>query len=138
LYSFLHCSINTFASGSCFFGHGCGYDGFPPDNKPANLLAILGALLIVGLNVMGMSADKFGAKSALILSFTLMTVAFLLIILSEEIWVLYLFAGFAGFAAGGLQVLFSPVIAELFGVLTAYSSPRSFFWVELVLPLVLL
>jgi MFS family permease len=82
----------------------------------ANLLAIFGALLIVGLNVMGMSADKFGGKSALIVSFALMTVAFLLIILSEEIWMLYLFAGVVGFASGGLQVLFSPVIAELFGL----------------------
>jgi len=87
-----------------------------PATSAANLLAIFGALLIVGLNVMGMSADKFGGKSALIVSFALMTVAFLLIILSKEIWILYLFAGVLGFAAGGMQVLFSPIVAELFGL----------------------
>ena len=39
-----------------------------------------------------------------------------MVILTEEVWVLYLFVGVLGFACGGMQVLFSPIVAELFGL----------------------
>ncbi|MFC1980393.1 MFS transporter [Chloroflexota bacterium] len=82
----------------------------------ANILAIVGALSIVGMNTMGMAGDKFGNKSAFVVSFLVMTLAFLWVLLARETWMFYLFAAVFGFAYGGMQVLFSPMMAELFGL----------------------
>jgi len=82
----------------------------------ANILVIVGALSIVGMNVMGVAGDKFGNKLAFVTSFMLMTVAFLWLLPAREMWMLYLFAGIFGLAYGGMQVLFSPMVAELFGL----------------------
>ena len=82
----------------------------------ARLLSILGVLLIVGFNVMGMTADRIGNRSAFIISFIVLTVSFVWLILNKDIWGLYLFAVVSGFAFGGMQVLFSPMVAELFGL----------------------
>jgi len=87
-----------------------------PAISAARLLAVFGALLIVGMNTMGMTADKFGNRSAFIISFVIMTISFILVLLINEAWVLFLFVGVLGFACGGMQVLFSPIIAELFGL----------------------
>ena len=43
-------------------------------------------------------------------------IAFVLLVLTKEIWVLYLVAGIFGFACSGVHVVFSPVLAELFGL----------------------
>lgn len=82
----------------------------------ANILAIAGALSIVGMNIMGMAGDKFGNKLAFVTSFVLMAIAFLWLLLAGETWMFYLFATIFGFAFGGMQVLFSPMVAELFGL----------------------
>jgi len=82
----------------------------------ANILAIVGAFSIVGMNIMGMAGDKFGNKLAFVTSFVLMAIAFLWLLLAGETWMFYLFAVVFGFAYGGMQVLFSPMVAELFGL----------------------
>ena len=82
----------------------------------ANILAIVGVLFIVGVNVMGITGDRLGNKLAFFVSFVLMAIAFLWLLPSRETWMLYLFAGIFGFAYGGMQVLFSPIVAELFGL----------------------
>lgn len=87
-----------------------------PATSAANLIAVFGVFLIAGMNIIGMVADRLGGKSAFVIGFAIMTIAFLLIILTREIWVLYLFAAVMGFATGGIQVLFSPMVAELFGL----------------------
>ncbi len=82
----------------------------------ANILAIIGALFIAGVNVIGVTGDRLGNKSAFAISFMLMAIAFLWLLPARETWMLYLFAGIFGFAFGGMQVLFSPMVAELFGL----------------------
>jgi len=82
----------------------------------ARLLSVFGALLIVGFIIIGMTADRIGNKSGFIISFIVMLLSFILVILAGEIWTLYLFVGILGFACGGMQVLFSPIVAELFGL----------------------
>jgi len=82
----------------------------------ANILAIVGALFIVGVNVMGITGDRLGNKLAFVMSFILMAIAFLWLLPTRETWMLYPFAGIFGFAYGGMQVLFSPIVAELFGL----------------------
>ena len=82
----------------------------------ANILAIVGALFIVGVNVIGITGDRLGNKLAFVMSFMLMAIAFLWLLPTRETWMFYLFAGIFGFAFGGMQVLFSPMVAELFGL----------------------
>ena len=45
-----------------------------------------------------------------------MAVALFWLQVASELRMLYLFAGIFGFAYGGMQVLFSPIVAELFGL----------------------
>lgn len=82
----------------------------------ANILAIIGVFSIVGINIMGVAGDRFSNKLAFVMSFILMAIAFLWLPLAVETWMFYLFAVIFGFAYGGMQVLFSPIIAELFGL----------------------
>jgi MFS family permease len=82
----------------------------------ANILAIIGALCIVGMNISGQSADRIGNKQTLIISFVLMTISFLILLVARTAWTFYLFAAVLGLAYGGMQVLFSPLVAELFGL----------------------
>jgi MFS family permease len=82
----------------------------------ANILAIMGALCIVGMNISGQSADRIGNKKTLIISFVLMTISFLILLVATTAWTFYLFAAVLGLAYGGMQVLFSPLVAELFGL----------------------
>ncbi len=83
----------------------------------ANILVILGLFSIVGMNIMGMAGDRFGNRAAFTIGFFLMTIAFVcLLILNDAAWVLYLFGVVFGFAYGGTMALFSPTVAELFGL----------------------
>jgi len=82
----------------------------------ANILAIIGALCVVGMNVSGQSADRIGNKKTLIISFVLMAVSFIILLVARTAWAFYLFAVILGLAYGGMQVLFSPLVAELFGL----------------------
>ncbi|MFC1867171.1 MFS transporter, partial [Thermodesulfobacteriota bacterium] len=82
----------------------------------ANILAISGALCVVGMNISGQSADRIGNKQTLIISFILMIVSLLILLVARTTWTFYLFAAILGLAYGGMQVLFSPLVAELFGL----------------------
>ena len=93
---------------------GIGY--FMTAKSAANILAIVGALCVVGMNISGQSADRIGNKQVLIISFILMTVSFLILLVARTTWTYYLFAAILGLAYGGMQVLFSPLVAELFGL----------------------
>ena len=66
--------------------------------------------------MIGMTADKIGNRNGFIISFILMTVAFIAVLSIADAWMLYLFVAILGFACGGMQVLFSPIVAELFGL----------------------
>ena len=65
---------------------------------------------------MGIAADRIGNRSALTISFFLMACAFFWLLFARELWMLNLFAVIFGFAYGGMQTLFSPIVAELFGL----------------------
>lgn len=87
-----------------------------PADDSANILAIIGGVCIIGMNSMGTIADRFGIKLTLGISFILMTISLIWLIFADTIWAMYLFAVIFGFAYGGMQVLFSPLVAELFGL----------------------
>ena len=82
----------------------------------ARLLSVFGILLILGFNIIGIIADRLSNRSSFIISFLLMTLAFIPVLSMNEVWTLYVFVSILGFACGGAQVLFSPIVAELFGL----------------------
>ena len=87
-----------------------------PSSTAANILAIIGGLCVVGMNLAGSTADRIGNRRALNFSFLLMTIALVDLVASRGVWHLYVFAALFGLAYGGMQVLFSPLVAELFGL----------------------
>lgn len=86
-----------------------------PATHAAFTLSLIGGACVVGMNAMGNIADRFGNKIGLGLSYSLMGVSLVWLIPSHTAWSLYLFSIVFGFAYGGMQVLFSPLVAELFG-----------------------
>jgi MFS family permease len=81
-----------------------------------SILVLIGAVSIAGKAVMGGVADRIGNKSALIISFIVMSLSFFWLIVAKELWMLYLFGVILGFAYGALSPLVSPAVAELFGL----------------------
>jgi predicted MFS family arabinose efflux permease len=78
-------------------------------------LSLIGGACVVGMNMMGNLADCFSNRIALGISYSLMGLSLLWLIPSPSEWSFYLFSILFGFAYGGMQVLFSPLVAELFG-----------------------
>ena len=87
-----------------------------PANGAARILAIIGGFCIVGMNAMGSAADRIGTRPAMTVSFFLMACGLFWLLFARELWMFNLFAVVFGFAYGGMQTLFSPVVAELFGL----------------------
>ncbi len=84
----------------------------------ANILAIYGIVSIASVNIMGMAGDRFGNKPTFVISFLLMAISFFWLLAAKETWGLYIFAAILGLSYGGMQVMFSPLVAELFGLKT--------------------
>lgn len=109
-FSFLFCLVSITVH---IVIHAIGQD--IPATRAALTLSLIGGACIVGMNVMGNIADRFSNKIALGVSYSLMGLSLVWLIPSYSEWSLYLFSIAFGFAYGGMQVLFSPLVAELFG-----------------------
>jgi len=109
-FSFLFCLVSITVH---IVIHAIGLD--IPATHAALVLSLLGGACIVGMNVMGNIADRFSNKIALGVSNSLMGLSLVWLTLSQSEWSFYLFSMGFGFAYGGMQVLFSPLVAELFG-----------------------
>ncbi len=85
-------------------------------NIAANILAVLGALVIFGRIILGIAGDRFDNK--LVFSFAFIGLALVLFWLAVvvELWQLLVFAVLFGFFHGGCGVQESPLIARLFGI----------------------
>jgi len=82
----------------------------------ANILATIGGLNIVGRIVLGSAADRIGNRRAFLIGFILMSAALFWLAPATELWMLYLFAVFFGFAHAGAGTSASPLAAGLFGL----------------------
>jgi len=82
----------------------------------AGILAVIGGLSILGRIATGSITDRVGSKSPLIVNLILMSGALFWLVVTGELWMLYLFAVIFGFAYGGLAAMESPIVAELFGL----------------------
>ncbi len=83
--------------------------------RAASLISIIGGASIVGRLVIGAAGDKAGNRPMLTLCFIIVVASVSWLLLSVQLWQLYLFAAVYGFAHGGFFALISPLIAELFG-----------------------
>jgi MFS family permease len=86
-----------------------------PATHAAFTLSLMGGACVVGMNVMGNMADRFSNKVGLGISYLFMGLSLVWLIPSHAEWSFYLFSVVFGFAYGGMQVLFSPLVAEVFG-----------------------
>jgi MFS family permease len=82
----------------------------------AVILAAYGALNVVGRLALGNAADKIGDRQIYLIGFTLTAISFFGLIVTNQIWALYVFAAIAGLAQGGMGAVGSPLLAELFGL----------------------
>ena len=82
----------------------------------ATILALGGGVSIAGRLVMGIVTDRIGGRAALLSCFVLISAALLWLLVSKELWMLYLFAVTFGFGYGGFAPLASLIIAEHFGL----------------------
>jgi MFS family permease len=82
----------------------------------AGILSTIGGVSIVGRFFIGNTIDRIGNRRSMILCFVLLIIVFLWLQLSEELWMLYLFAAVYGFTHGGFFTVISPIVAEYFGI----------------------
>ena len=82
----------------------------------ANILAIIGIMGSVGRIANGSAADRIGNKRAIIIAFIMLLLGFILLEFAQGLWTFYLSALIFGFGYGGLVVMYSPTVAELFGL----------------------
>lgn len=82
----------------------------------ANILAVRGAMVILGNYILGALADRVGNRQIYIIGFIMTSAALLWLSLAEKEWMLYLFMVVAGFASGGMAASESPLTARLFGI----------------------
>ena len=82
----------------------------------AFIIPIIGLVSIAGRILLGVVGDRIGNKNAYLIGFFFFVVSLFLLLISREIWMLYLFAAIFGFGYGGLSALISLIVAELFGL----------------------
>ncbi len=82
----------------------------------ASIPAIMGGAGIAGRLIMGGAADRVGHKPILPTGFALLSLSLLWLLMTKELWGIYLFAVIFGFSLAGLATLEAPLIAGLFGL----------------------
>ncbi|MFC1995841.1 MFS transporter [Chloroflexota bacterium] len=84
--------------------------------RAALILSLIGGLTIVGALVIGRISDSIGRKKATMIGVLLMVGAMLWLIVSSDLWMLYLFAILWGFSYGGISSPLMALIGDTFGV----------------------
>jgi MFS family permease len=84
--------------------------------KAAGVLSTIGGVSMLGRLSTGLAIDRIGNKKSLIICFMLLILSFLWLRVSEDMWMLYLFAVIYGVAHGAFFTVISPIVARLFGI----------------------
>lgn len=82
----------------------------------AIILALIGGTTIPGRLVVGRASDTIGRKAPAIACALLQVGALLWLMWAQELWMLYVFAIAFGFLWGGLGVLTTALIGDVFGM----------------------
>jgi predicted MFS family arabinose efflux permease len=82
----------------------------------ANILAIIGAAVIIGRLILGVISDRTGNRLIFIVGFISIAAASFWLIPASTIWAFTLFALVFGFFQGGLGSAEAPLTSSLFGL----------------------
>ena len=82
----------------------------------ATIISVIGGVSIISKVSLGVVIDRLGNKPVAIMIASLMLISFIIILLSNSLWVLYVFAVIFAFGYGGFAAIQSPYLAELFGL----------------------
>jgi MFS family permease len=86
--------------------------------QAAGVLATIGAVSMAGRFFTGFAIDRVGSKRMMIIYFLLLICALLWLQFASNLWMLYFFACVYGVAHGGFFTTISPLVAELFGIVS--------------------
>jgi MFS family permease len=84
----------------------------------ADILAVRGLVGIFVTIAIGLVGDRFGNRRTMLVCFSIMAVAYVWVMAIGQVWQFYAFAAILGITFGGVMVLMSPLIAEIFGLRT--------------------
>jgi len=82
----------------------------------AGILSTIGGVSMGGRFITGIAIDRIGNKRTMIVCYILLIAALIWLQGARELWMLYLFAVVYSLAHGGAFTVFSPIIAEHFGI----------------------
>jgi len=86
--------------------------------QAAGVLSTIGAVSMAGRLTAGLAIDRFGSKSIMVVCFLVLIAALLWLQVADSLWMLYLFAAVYGLAHGGFFTTISPILAEIFGIVS--------------------
>jgi MFS family permease len=82
----------------------------------ATVISVIGGVSIISKVATGSAVDRLGIKQVTLMVTSLMLISFIVIQISDSLWVLYTFAVIFAFGYGGFSVIQVPYLAELFGL----------------------
>jgi MFS family permease len=87
-----------------------------PAAQAVTIISVIGVAGVAGRVLMGMFADRFGHKLTMVLGGALVVAAFVLLLISPGLWMMYTYGVLFGFGHGGLATMESPMTAHIFGM----------------------
>jgi len=87
-----------------------------PATTAASILSVAAGVSIPGRIIMGIIADRMGNRPSLAVCYIMGLVAFILLLVARELWMLYLFAVIFGLGWWASSAVMVPLTAELFGL----------------------
>ncbi|MBW2593120.1 MAG: MFS transporter [Deltaproteobacteria bacterium] len=85
--------------------------------EAANILTIFGGSVFFAKIITGMIADRLGSKPAFVMGLGMLMAGLFLLLTTNSLWALYLFAIFYAFGYGCGSVIMPNIVAEMFGLL---------------------
>lgn len=86
--------------------------------QAAGVLSTIGAVSMLGRFTAGVVIDRKGSKPVMVVCFMILIASLLWLQVADSLWMLYLFASVYGLAHGAFFTAISPLIAEVFGIVS--------------------
>ena len=84
--------------------------------QAASVLSVIGGVVFGAKIMMGIITDRVGSKRTFIVGLGAMSIGFIWLLFSRELWALYLFAVIYAFGYAGGSVVMPTIVAEIFGL----------------------
>ena len=84
--------------------------------EAANILTIFGGSAFFAKIITGIATDRLGSKPVFAMGIGMLTIALIMLLTINELWVLYLFAVVHAFSYGSGSVTIPNIVAEMFGL----------------------